>query len=841
VTRIVGRHRRATDEGLTDAELLAAVRTGGTDTFGVLYDRHVHAARRLARVMVRDPADAEDPVAEAFTKVLAALRLGKGPTVAFRAYLLTAVRNACYDRARRDRRIELTEDVSRYERQQPAGDPALARLERSYAARAFAKLPERWQMVLWHTEVEGEKPAAIAPLLGLSPNAVAALAYRARERLRQMYLQEHLGGTGNPSCSWTLTRLGAHVRHALPPRDQSKVDAHLAGCARCRALWAELAEVNSGLRGVLAPVVLGVTASPYLAAAPGTSRWAATGKAVRHAWLAVGGRVRGQLRRYGSTNLAGGAGLAAAALVGVLLFALAVALGPDPDPVEPPPPPVAGEQDRPVPVPVPALSSVPSPAPAPARSPAPSPAPAPVPAPSPTISPDPAGPQPQPDVPAALPPPDPGATGPPAGPLAVSPDLSTTSLAAGNQGELAIAVHLPESAPVESPVVPLAGPGDPPDGVELAVGWPAGMALAGPDAGEAWRCLARESGAVCRRAGWAAGSSSTARLPVTVDETLGGFAPVTVTVTVDGRRGEAGFRVPVAPVGLEVGYAATGGYGVAMAGNTWLSCPVRPACLRGDRIDNDLVPLVPYLPGVGEPDLPPGLADPVAASGAELAIPAGAEVEWAALHWAATATVGPELVELHGPAGGWHRVTPDAVRPAGERPLRQAYADVTHLVSEGGAWWVAAGGPLPASGSRATAGWSLSVVYAERAAPQTEVAVFTGPVGLSASRQLSATAAATGEEVEVGLVMWEGDRTITGDALWLDGEPLGDPVNTASSRAAGALECGDAASGGCGWHTFGVDVAQYRATPRQAGDVTLHTPVDQLEVGVLSLAVEMPR
>ena len=251
-----------------DSNLLAAVRDGDTAAFGVLYYRHGDAAQRLARVLVRDPHDADDLVAEAFAKVLAALRRGRGPEAAFRAYLLTAVRHACYDRARRNHRLELTEDMTRYESaDQTAGhgsDPSTARLDRSYAARAFAKLPERWQLVLWHTEVEGEKPASIAPMLGLSPNAVSALACRARERLRQMYLQEHLHATRARSCHWTAARLGAHVRGRLPRRERAKVEAHLAECGNCRLLRTELAEVNAGLRGVLAPAVLGTASAPHL-------------------------------------------------------------------------------------------------------------------------------------------------------------------------------------------------------------------------------------------------------------------------------------------------------------------------------------------------------------------------------------------------------------------------------------------------------------------------------------------------------------------------------------------------------------------------------------------------
>jgi len=256
-----------TDAEVTDAALIEAVRRGHLDAYAQLYARHAPAALRLGRALSRHPSDADDLVSETFAKVLATLRGGNGPDLAFRAYLLTTMRHVFYDRARRDRRIEFHEDLTPYETGEPFVDTTLAQLERSYAARAFNKLPERWRVVLWHTEVEGESPAQVAPLLGLTPNGVSALAYRARERLRQMYLQEHISDTGHPSCHWTADRLAGSVRKSLPPRDQAKVDQHLAGCAACHLLCVELAEVNSGLRGVLGPLVLGSAAAGYLKSA----------------------------------------------------------------------------------------------------------------------------------------------------------------------------------------------------------------------------------------------------------------------------------------------------------------------------------------------------------------------------------------------------------------------------------------------------------------------------------------------------------------------------------------------------------------------------------------------
>jgi RNA polymerase sigma factor (sigma-70 family) len=230
--------------GDTDSDLLAAVRAGDTAAYGTLYERHAAATRQLAHSLARNPADADDLVAETFVKVLATLRAGRGPLVAFRAYLHTTLRHVCYHRARRDHRIEFTDDLTRYDEGEPFTDPALDRLERTYAVRAFRQLPERWRDVLWLTAVEGAGPTEIAPLLGLTPNAVAVLAHRAREGLRRLYLQQHVADADLPECRWSAARLGAHVLGRLATRDAARLKAHLAWCADCRTRLAEVSEVD---------------------------------------------------------------------------------------------------------------------------------------------------------------------------------------------------------------------------------------------------------------------------------------------------------------------------------------------------------------------------------------------------------------------------------------------------------------------------------------------------------------------------------------------------------------------------------------------------------------------
>jgi len=367
-------------EGPGDAELIAAVRGGDSDAYGLLFERHVDAARRLARQLVRGP-DADDLVSEAFAKVLVVLQRGDGPDLAFRAYLLTAVRRLHVDRARVTNRVQPTDDLTPFDPGVPFRDTAVEGFESAAAARAFASLPERWQLVLWHTEVEGQKPADVAPLLGMSPNSVSALAYRAREGLRQAFLTLHAGAPDDDTCGWVHGNLGGYVRGAVARRDVTKVEGHLELCRPCAAIYLELTEVNSQLSGLLAPALLGSAAAAYVAAASTTGSAVAGG-----VLLALLDRVKDVVGAHAVTSSVAGA--AATAVIG---GAVVVTVHPDAEPppaaepqvqvaqpTAPMPPPPVEEPDR----------RTPPGADGRERQPAPTPVPAPVPVPSPVEVPD---------------------------------------------------------------------------------------------------------------------------------------------------------------------------------------------------------------------------------------------------------------------------------------------------------------------------------------------------------------------------------------------------------------------------------------------------------------------
>lgn len=250
-----------------DAKLLNLVRTGDGSAFGVLYQRHVEAARRLARELVVSPAEIDDVVAETFARVLEVVRRGDGPTDAFRCYVLAAIRRVCEGRYS-DPHAQVHE-VSRppLDPGEPLLDPAAAGLDDALIVRAFIAQPERWSALLWHLEIEQESPDEVAPLFGLSSDGVAALERRAREGVRQASIDAYIANLSRPWCLPAAERLAAYLRYQLSEPRASEVALHLSECDACRGVYAELVDLGATLRRVVAPVILGTVAASYLSSA----------------------------------------------------------------------------------------------------------------------------------------------------------------------------------------------------------------------------------------------------------------------------------------------------------------------------------------------------------------------------------------------------------------------------------------------------------------------------------------------------------------------------------------------------------------------------------------------
>ncbi|MEU1181812.1 sigma-70 family RNA polymerase sigma factor [Streptomyces sp. NPDC005820] len=363
-----------------DTDLIARMRGGDDTAYEELYRRHADAVRRYARTCCRDAHTADDLTAEVFARMLQAVRGGSGPEYAVRAYLLTSVRRVAAGWTRSAKREQLVDDFALFAAQaglaSEASDDtaslgsfgagldlgadvrALHEAEQSMAMRAFRSLPERWQAVLWHTEVEDESPSEVAMLFGLDANGTRVLASRAREGLKQAYLQAHVSATltSDEECARYADQLGTYARRRLRTRAERGLRKHLEECAKCRLAALQIEEVASSIPAVVPVAVIGwFGAAGYAKAlgliAGGAGAAGAAGAAAAASGSAAGGAAGSGGAAGGAAGSSGGSGGSAAAsegvgapvkagiaagVVAVAAAAVALALVGDESPVQPP-------------------------------------------------------------------------------------------------------------------------------------------------------------------------------------------------------------------------------------------------------------------------------------------------------------------------------------------------------------------------------------------------------------------------------------------------------------------------------------------------------------------------
>ena len=253
-------------EGTDDLTLLGMARQGSAVALAVLFARYRAPAERYARHLGLG-AEADDVVSESFAQILSLFSRGKGPDSAFRAYLFTSVRHEATRRAKARKKVVATGDADELDRPVPFGNGELDSFERGMVRNAYQALPERWRAVLWELDVEGRSPREVGESQGMSPNAVSALAYRARAGLRESYLTQHVSTrSSSDDCMSARETMAAVVRGTAHDRMRERVLSHLESCDACHRGYEELTEVNRELGVVSAPIV--VVAAAGVAAGP---------------------------------------------------------------------------------------------------------------------------------------------------------------------------------------------------------------------------------------------------------------------------------------------------------------------------------------------------------------------------------------------------------------------------------------------------------------------------------------------------------------------------------------------------------------------------------------------
>jgi RNA polymerase sigma-70 factor (ECF subfamily) len=171
--------------------LLAMAGGGNGEAFRLLVERHVHKAARMATRMVRDPADAEDLVQEAFLRAWRKApdwepKEDNSGSAAFSTWFYRVLVNLCIDHLRRPQTLALNDAAFEAPDRTPHGEDRVASDETSGQVRAaIAMLPERQRLALTLCHFEEFSNAEAAAVLGVGIGALEALLVRARRSLRQ--------------------------------------------------------------------------------------------------------------------------------------------------------------------------------------------------------------------------------------------------------------------------------------------------------------------------------------------------------------------------------------------------------------------------------------------------------------------------------------------------------------------------------------------------------------------------------------------------------------------------------------------------------------------------------
>ncbi|MEV7973655.1 zf-HC2 domain-containing protein [Cellulomonas sp. NPDC089187] len=224
-------------------------------TLADLWHRHHDAMLATARAITGDQ-DAEDLLQEAFADLTAMVQAGSALPVSVELFLVDQM-TAAHAHRHLPEPPEL-DPVA------PAADQVVAaQADRHHLLTAFRALPENWRTVLWAVEVEGRTASDLGTELGLSPNATAALTYRAREGLRHRWLQTMADADQLPEeCRAAAELMPALIRGRLSRSVHSRLERHLDGCVSCTLLLESMREENSRLPVLLLPLLVGMTVLP---------------------------------------------------------------------------------------------------------------------------------------------------------------------------------------------------------------------------------------------------------------------------------------------------------------------------------------------------------------------------------------------------------------------------------------------------------------------------------------------------------------------------------------------------------------------------------------------------
>ena len=160
------------------------------DLLAALVDQYAGALYRVAFSVLRNAADAEDAVQEAFLRVLRH-RQTLGEVRDHRVWLIRIVWNIVLDRKRRAKTRPETDDVSELARVLPsnglsAEELAAAAQHHAHVLTCVDQLPDKERQVLQLSAFEELSSVEIAAVLGITESSVRSRLFRARNLMADL-------------------------------------------------------------------------------------------------------------------------------------------------------------------------------------------------------------------------------------------------------------------------------------------------------------------------------------------------------------------------------------------------------------------------------------------------------------------------------------------------------------------------------------------------------------------------------------------------------------------------------------------------------------------------------
>jgi RNA polymerase sigma factor (sigma-70 family) len=211
---------------LSDAELVAAVRSGDSRAFAELYREHVDSVRRVAYHLVGDSDSTADAVQDTFTRALQHLDELREPD-RFRPWILAIARHAATDQLRARKRLtSLDESHDETLASSGPGPESVAEVRElaDQVQGCVAGLSKRDAAAVTMVTQLGFTPAQVADALGVTQGAAKVIVHRARRRLRHALTLQLMVKQPTLACDEFQTLLGD---------DPLTASKHLETCETC--------------------------------------------------------------------------------------------------------------------------------------------------------------------------------------------------------------------------------------------------------------------------------------------------------------------------------------------------------------------------------------------------------------------------------------------------------------------------------------------------------------------------------------------------------------------------------------------------------------------------------